>query len=241
MCANILWQGMRPQIDGSSKTTAFYPPIAVDQKVWKRKSLQVPRVASASSVLGEGSISPLTLLVLDFFFLRQLVHLWWSWQTIGCPNSRLSFVCFCILKFWGVRVWWVGMVFSLLRRQSGGKCHECSQSPISTGITAERFNPDFENKILATRGVGLGENCVSSSWLVGPEFWCKITTSSKLRLCMFIIQSGLLEKSPVFENYYSKALRKKSQMWPRCSVCWKVFLRRFSKTPAISFPITSIK
>jgi len=26
-----------------------------------------------------------------------------------------------------------------------------------TGITAERFYPDFENKILATRGEGLGK------------------------------------------------------------------------------------
>jgi len=33
---------------------------------------------------------------------------------------------------------------------------ECSQSPVSTGITSERFYPDFENKILATRGEGLG-------------------------------------------------------------------------------------
>jgi len=30
--ANILWLGMRPQIDGSNETTAFYFPIAVDQK-----------------------------------------------------------------------------------------------------------------------------------------------------------------------------------------------------------------
>jgi len=49
------------------------------------------------------------------------------------------------------------MDFPLLRRQSGEKCQECSQSPVSTGITAERFYPDFENKILATRGKGLGE------------------------------------------------------------------------------------
>jgi len=49
------------------------------------------------------------------------------------------------------------MVFPLLRRQSGGKCQECSQSPVSTRITAERFYPDFENKILATRGEGLGQ------------------------------------------------------------------------------------
>jgi len=27
---------------------------------------------------------------------------------------------------------------------------------VSTGITAERFYPDFENKILASRGEGLG-------------------------------------------------------------------------------------
>jgi len=33
---------------------------------------------------------------------------------------------------------------------------KCSQSPVSTGITAERFYPDFENKILAT-GEGLGK------------------------------------------------------------------------------------
>jgi len=31
--ANICWQGIRPQIDGSSKITAFYPPIAVDQRI----------------------------------------------------------------------------------------------------------------------------------------------------------------------------------------------------------------
>jgi len=31
----------------------------------------------------------------------------------------------------------------------------CSHSPVSTGITAERFYPDFENKILATRREGL--------------------------------------------------------------------------------------
>jgi len=48
------------------------------------------------------------------------------------------------------------MVFPLLRRQSEGKCQECSQSPVSTGITAERFYLDFDNKILATRGKGLG-------------------------------------------------------------------------------------
>jgi len=109
----------------------FYPPIAVDQKDrlgrGSRYKSRNSRVASASSVLGEecpgwrrGSSG--SLQVLHFFFLRQLVHLWWSWQTIGCPNSRLSFVYFCILKFWGVRVcgkW--RMVFLFLRRQSGGK------------------------------------------------------------------------------------------------------------------------
>jgi len=62
--ANILWLGMRPQIDGSSKTTTFYPPIAVDKKDrsgkgsrYKSRNFpfrEVPRVASASSVLGKG-------------------------------------------------------------------------------------------------------------------------------------------------------------------------------------------
>jgi len=47
------------------------------------------------------------------------------------------------------------MVFPLLPRQSGGKCQECSQSPVST--TAERFYPDFENKVLATLGESLGK------------------------------------------------------------------------------------
>jgi len=60
------------------------------------------------------------------------------------------------------------MVFPLLRRQSGGKGQECSQSPVSTEITAERFYPDFENIILATRREGLGSGS-SSSWLVDPE------------------------------------------------------------------------
>jgi len=62
--ANILWLGMRPQIDESSKTTAIYPPIAVDQKdrsgrgiCYKSRNflfMEVLRVASASSELGEG-------------------------------------------------------------------------------------------------------------------------------------------------------------------------------------------
>jgi len=62
-----------------------------------------------------------------------------------------------------------GMVFPLLRRQGGGKCQECSRSPDSTGIIAERFYPDFENKIVATRGEVYGKLWSSSSWLVGPE------------------------------------------------------------------------
>jgi len=36
---------------------------------------------------------------------------------------------------------------------------------VSTGKTAERFYPDFENEILATRGEGLGANC-------GPLLGC---------------------------------------------------------------------
>jgi len=49
------------------------------------------------------------------------------------------------------------MVFPLLRRQSGRKC---SQSPVSTGISAEKFYPDFENK-------RSGENC-------GPLLGCLV-------------------------------------------------------------------
>jgi len=61
-----------------------------------------------------------------------------------------------------------GMVFPILRRQSGGKCQECSQSPVRTGITAERFYLDFENKILATRGEWSVINCgpLLLGWLV---------------------------------------------------------------------------
>jgi len=92
--SNILWLGMRHQIDGSSKTTAFYPPIAVDQKDrsgrgsrYKSRSFpsrEIPRVASAFSVLGE-----------------------------GCPRLFLH------PKVFGSGEW--GMVFPLLRRQSGEK------------------------------------------------------------------------------------------------------------------------
>jgi len=46
----------------------------------------------------------------------------------------------------------------------------CSQSPFITGITAERFYPDFENKILATQGEGLGAIVVlflaGWSWII---------------------------------------------------------------------------
>jgi len=45
----------------------------------------------------------------------------------------------------------VGYGVPLLRRQNGGKCQE-GESQVSAGITAKRFYPYFENKILATLG-----------------------------------------------------------------------------------------
>jgi len=165
---------MQPQIDGSSKTTAFYPPIAVDQKNrsgrgsrYKSRNFpfqEVPRVASASFVLSAPADGGL-------FWRSSCPPFLFSSSArpslVVLANYRMSKQPAFVRLFLHPKgsVEW-GMIFSLLRRQSGGKCQECSQSPLSTGITAERFYPDFENKILATRG-----KLLSSSWLLGPELY----------------------------------------------------------------------
>jgi len=105
LSANILWQGMRLKIDGSSKTTAFYPPITVDQKDrsgrgsrFKSRNFpfrEGPRVASASFV--GGALLALILSSISSFFASSSIS--GGLGKLGCSNSRHSYYLFCFPLF----------------------------------------------------------------------------------------------------------------------------------------------
>lgn len=98
--------------------------------------MEVPKVSV--SVLRGGE----ALLVLHFLFLRQLVSIWWSWQTLKCPNnSSVSLVVFTFQSFWGlVSRGWI-FVYCVGKMEK-----KCSKSPVSSRLITKRFYPVFEDK-----------------------------------------------------------------------------------------------
>jgi len=175
--------------------TRLIPPIAVDQK---DRSGRVSRYKSMNFPFWEVSYwRPLT----EGLFWR------FSWppfllsssarpSLVVLVNYRMSKQPAFVRLFLHTKVFgelgsgkWE-MVFPLLHRQSGGKCQECSQSPVRTGITAERFYPDFENKILATRVEGLGGIVVL--FLAGWP-WIVVYLKQKEKL---------INNYPLFNNWY---------------------------------------